>query len=269
MATKNHSPKVSIDKPQDLISSDAQSLTNSMADLGLECLSKGADSIALFFKVTIGTSTNVQMRALAKHKSSLKAAIDLANECKSLLNAHYADAGSGTEEHIAAQTAVSTNNAKDLGSCQDLIASLLTSYDAHDADAELGAAWVYHQAQEAGDASLASTVKPTSLAECHTRLQDLKTKFNTHAADSTAHTNGDNTLVTDQGDVEYVLPIKTVSSSDVKIEDEYFELNDDANQNVIIEVPLNGVVPVVQFQVKDAAGGTGTIDSAVVTFKEE
>jgi hypothetical protein len=41
---------------------------------------------------------------------------------------------------------------------------------------------------------------------------------------------------------EFVLPIKTVSASDVKVEDEYVEFNADADQKVIVGVELDGCV---------------------------
>lgn len=59
----------------------------------------------------------------------------------------------------------------------------------------------------------------------------------------------------------YNLPIKTVSSSDVKIEDEYFEFNDDADQNIIHEVETKGLVPYVQFQIQ--VGTDGGADAEV------
>ena len=44
---------------------------------------------------------------------------------------------------------------------------------------------------------------------------------------------------TKAGTEEYNMPIKTVSSSDVKIEDEYLEFNDDSDQLVVIEIVTN------------------------------
>jgi len=123
--------------------------------------------------------------------AGLASTILLANALKDTINVHYADAGAGTEEHASAQAALAEADASDLASLIALTAEMLTSYDAHDDDAELGAAWVYHVAQEAGNASLASAVAPTTLAECITRLNDIKAKVNTHMADATAHEDGD------------------------------------------------------------------------------
>lgn len=128
------------------------------------------------------------------------------NDLKAKLNTHVADdtahtAGdSGTEstadaayveEHIAADTAVSTADATDLTTLIALTTALLTSYDSHDADAEAADSWTYHIAQEAGDASLADATAPTTLAEAIVDLNDLKAKLNTHVADDTAHVDGD------------------------------------------------------------------------------
>ena len=67
---------------------------------------------------------------------------------------------------------------------------------------------------------------------------------------------------------EYVLPIKVVGSSDVKVQDEYFEFNDDADQNVILEIDTAGLIPYLQFQVMAGTVGAtaGQIDEADLTF---
>jgi len=65
------------------------------------------------------------------------------------------------------------------------------------------------------------------------------------------------------GTDEYCLPIETVSSSDVKIEDEYMEFNVDADQKVILSVQLDRLIPWVQIQVQAGTVGqtAGQIDS--------
>lgn len=72
---------------------------------------------------------------------------------------------------------------------------------------------------------------------------------------------------TSAGTNEYVLPIRTVGASDVKVEDEYMEFNVDADQSMLLSWDLDGLVPYVQFQVMAGAVGApaGQIDSAVVT----
>lgn len=240
-------------------------LIASFIDAGDEIFVKPCDSVGVFLEVDIGTSTNVQIRALAKHRTALQAAVDLANDLKTQLNLHYADYGSGAEEHKAAYAVVSTNYAMNFPECVALTKALLDSYDAHDTDAE-GGAPTYHQATEAGDASLASVAAPTTVTLCHTRLEDLRAKLITHFADATAHSSGDNTSSVVIADKEYFLPIRSVGASDVKVEEEYLELNVDADQNLVLEVDTNGIIPYLQFQVKDAADGTGQIDSAYLTF---
>ena len=120
----------------------------------------------------------------------LDSAILLANDAKTMYNEHVADSGAGAE-HILGDDTVDAVDATDISSLITLVTELLANYDAHDADAELAAAWVYHQDQETGDHSLVSAVAPTDLHECITALNDFKTKFNAHEGDATTHTNGD------------------------------------------------------------------------------
>jgi hypothetical protein len=63
---------------------------------------------------------------------------------------------------------------------------------------------------------------------------------------------------------EFSLPIHTVGASDVKIEDEYFEFNVDADQKILLGVELDGCVMYGQWQVQvGTVGGTaGQIDDA-------
>lgn len=66
---------------------------------------------------------------------------------------------------------------------------------------------------------------------------------------------------------EYTLPIKVVTSSDVKVEGEYIEFNVDADQKMVLEVETKGLVPFIQFQVQAGTVGAtaGQFDSAIVT----
>lgn len=63
---------------------------------------------------------------------------------------------------------------------------------------------------------------------------------------------------------EYVLPIKTIGTSDVKIEDEYFEFNDDADQKMVIPIDLDNLIPWVQVQVQ--AGTVGATAGKIVSI---
>jgi len=67
---------------------------------------------------------------------------------------------------------------------------------------------------------------------------------------------------------EFFLPIKTVSTSDIKVQDEYIEFNDDADQKMILEVETNNLIPWLQFQVMAGTVGAtaGQIDTAYATF---
>lgn len=67
---------------------------------------------------------------------------------------------------------------------------------------------------------------------------------------------------------EYVLPIRTVSTSDVKIEDEYLEFNNDVDQEMLLSWELDGIIPFVQLQVMAGTVGAsaGQIISAYRTL---
>lgn len=63
---------------------------------------------------------------------------------------------------------------------------------------------------------------------------------------------------------EFVLPIRTISASDVTVQDQYIEFNDDADQKMILGVDLDGVIIYAQFQVQAGTVGAsaGQIDDA-------
>lgn len=122
--------------------------------------------------------------------AGLASAIALANSLKTVTNAHAADA----TEHVAGADAtnypVATADATDLATLLALSGALLTAYDVHDDDAELAAAWLYHEGQETGNHTPTSVVTPTTLNEAITRLNDLKSVYNAHDADAAAHLVG-------------------------------------------------------------------------------
>ena len=63
---------------------------------------------------------------------------------------------------------------------------------------------------------------------------------------------------------KYHFPIKTVSSSDIKLESEYIEFNIDQDQNYVINYSINNTIPFVQFQV--AASTLGINPGAILAF---
>lgn len=74
-------------------------------------------------------------------------------------------------------------------------------------------------------------------------------------------------MTADATDV-YSFPIESVNASDIKVEDEYYEFNVDADQLMVLEFDMNDSIPYIQFQVQDSNGGNGVIkaDSCYVTF---
>jgi hypothetical protein len=114
-------------------------------------------------------------------------AMALANALKATMNAHAADAAQHTTAVDNVNFPVVTADATSLATLLTLVGDLLTAYDVHDDDAELGAGWAYHAAQEAADHSLDSAVAPANLAEAIVRLNDLLAKYNAHDADAVCH----------------------------------------------------------------------------------
>jgi len=73
------------------------------------------------------------------------------------------------------------------------------------------------------------------------------------------------------GGSAYYLPVATESASDVKVEDEYVELNVNTDQKQLIVWDLDGVAPYCTFEASaGTAGGTaGTLDGVhIVTAIE-
>jgi hypothetical protein len=119
----------------------------------------------------------------------LLAAIALANSLKTVMNAHAADA---TEHPGGADNVnfpVATADASTLTTLLALTEDLIIAYDGHDGDAEAGSP-TYHQATEASDHSINPTTAPTTLLGTIDRLNELKSRYNGHDADATAHDTG-------------------------------------------------------------------------------
>ena len=149
--------------------------------------------------------------------AGLSSAITLANEIRGDFIAHAAD-----ERHTTGQQATTAIPAActNLATLKTLAAALLTAYAAHNADMILEADWAYHTAQ--GKAcTLTSAVAPTTLAECITRLNDLKVKYNDHEDETAGHADGDSVVANqvaatdaDYGDTNRV-PVAGVTTGDV------------------------------------------------------
>jgi len=150
--------------------------------------------------------------------AGLSSAITLANEIRGDFIAHAANATRHTtgQQATTAIPAACTN----LATLKTLAAALLTAYAAHNADMILDADWAYHAAQ--GKAcTLTSAVAPTTLAECITRLNDLKVKYNDHEDEATGHADGASVVANqvaatdaDYGDTNRV-PVAGVTTGDV------------------------------------------------------
>jgi len=120
----------------------------------------------------------------------LASVIRLANDLKAKINASFADIAAHTT--APDPNTIAAPNPVTLVGLIALVTEMLTDYDAHDDDAELAAGWAYHAAQEAGEHTLASVVAPVNIADCITRLLDIKVKFNGHDADAVCHGVGSN-----------------------------------------------------------------------------
>ena len=70
----------------------------------------------------------------------------------------------------------------------------------------------------------------------------------------------------DESSVEYVFPIESVSTTKIDLTTEVREISN-SNLKMAVEFVLSEAIPYVKFQVKDSADGTGTLNSAKVTFK--
>jgi hypothetical protein len=185
--------------------------------------------------------------------ASLAAAIVLANELRTTLVAH-ADSTGGAGAHPVADTVNFESMpavASSLASLITLITYQLTSYAAHDLDAK-GATPTYHAAQYAGS-DLASVVAPTTLAECFTRLADLKAKYNVHDGDDDAHTEDD--LFQIAGD----LYACTVGS------DDYIVAITQTPDAVTVTIPTARMAAGRVLIVKDESGAANTHNITIAT----
>jgi len=155
-------------------------------DVKVETIINNGGTITTDTTENVADTNYVDLRIEVSSTNGLADAITLANDLKAKYNLHIADVTAHTASADATNV-ITSADATDLASLITLVTELLTDYDLHDDDAELGAAWVYHAAQEAADASPADTTAPTDLPECMYDLTNLKAEMDTHFADTTAH----------------------------------------------------------------------------------
>jgi|TARA_R100001530_G_scaffold10633_1_gene10452 hypothetical protein len=75
-------------------------------------------------------------------------------------------------------------------------------------------------------------------------------------------------LLAKNSGTDYSLPIRTVGSSDVKVEEEFYEFAVDQDQEILLEIRTRGLVPYLQFEVQAGTVGApaGEISTADVTL---
>jgi hypothetical protein len=136
---------------------------------------------------TIADTEYLDVKIYVGDEAYLQNAIDLAASYRNNWNDHILDA---TEHTAGADTgnAIVTAAPTTATTMIAFVTEAITRYVAHDADVILVTP-AHHQATSAANA-LASEVAPTTLAECVTRLNDLKAKYNLHEADATSHDAG-------------------------------------------------------------------------------
>jgi hypothetical protein len=118
--------------------------------------------------------------------------IILANALKVAFNGHIASFGAGAT-HVNADgvNPVTAANATDWTTACQLAFDLMIQYTDHNTDAELGAAWLYHQAQNGATHVLSFGTINYTADGMLAALNEIKLKFNTHDTDSTSHVTKD------------------------------------------------------------------------------
>ena len=126
----------------------------------------------------------------------LASAIDLYNSLLVAMRAHAADATMHGPTKVPDTTNFPGTMAAvvqgDLAGLMVGVNLLQIAYTAHEADAELESAWVFHIAEEgeSGALILADATPVTTLAGTITKLNDILTKYNLHDQSVVSHTVG-------------------------------------------------------------------------------
>jgi hypothetical protein len=180
--------------------------------------------IAANSALTLSRDLNVNALATAKA---------LANEILTDYNAHVNDYGATAGEHKALHTA-GLATAPACGLLATILAltnDLTAKYVLHNVDAK-AASPTYHIAQDTA-ADLAAETTVTTMAGALARLNDIKSKFNTHSAKATAHRVGVATPIT-SADVAYGVAADVIDYN-IKSGDKVFgSMLDDGTGNVTV-----------------------------------
>ena len=211
------------------LAADAVSGADKIADdaVSLEHLDSGCKPVQISIQANSAKTTSRE-----ENIDGLSSAITLSNSLQTIMNTHAADGGGALHVTADAVNFPVAGTASDLATLLVQVGLMLTAYDVHDDDSELGAAWAYHDAQEAGDQTPVSVVTPTTLEEAVTRLNDLKSKYNGHDADNTTHTSGSGANQEATGDAAYgtaiLVAVTGAASGDIVI----WGILDDGTGNV-------------------------------------
>jgi len=117
-------------------------------------------------------------------EARLQTCIDLCAGYKTAYNAHCANVAEHTTS-VDSSNLITHAAPTTIATMIAFVTEAMADYVLHDADVVI-ATPSYHAATSAGD-DLASVIPPLNLAECVTRLNDLKAKYNLHEGDATSH----------------------------------------------------------------------------------
>jgi hypothetical protein len=178
---KAEAHQADLDNYNDLVAIDLKA-----GAINIEYINNNAATVTTDTTKTVADGLFYDLLVIKDDNRALNAAITLANDIKSKYNLHLANSLAHTTSPDNVNL-VSTTDASNLTTLLALTNALTTKYILHDDDAELAADWIFHAAQEAGDYSLAATTAVTTLLGALTRLKDMRSKLNSHIADTTAH----------------------------------------------------------------------------------
>ena len=141
--------------------------------------------------VTYGSGPTKAVFELFRYPGALVAG-DLATACAMYnalvvaMNAHAADASMHTTAPDTTNFPLVATPVSTLAGLEAALNLMQVAYAAHNADAILSSAWVFHVAQGTTHA-LANTTSMTTLALCIAKVNDIVIKFNAHDLTLTAH----------------------------------------------------------------------------------